>query len=185
MLSPEGLAKPPGAMPSARWPPQGRGARCAQLAREKCCCFSLFRRRSSNLFRRCSSGVPADTRTMLERRQNKLLERRRNKNFWTSRHQPPSSVHKRGCRRGMHCGKLWPHHPRALPPQPRPYGHPRALCRLQQPHPHPRINPPINMLSPLRPLHLNGHQWPAQHRPSPSTPTPTTTPTRTRRTRAE
>ena len=26
----------------------------------------------------------------------------------------------------MHCGKLWPHHPRTLPPQPRPYGH--ELC---------------------------------------------------------
>ena len=172
MLFPEGLAKPPGAMPFAAPPPQCCGARCAQWAREKCCSFFLFWRRSSNLFRRRSSGVPEATGT--------ALERRRNKNFRTSRHHPPSSVHRRGCRRGMHCGKLWPHHPWTLPPHPRPDGHPRALCRLRRPYLHPQFNPPINLLGPLGPLRLNGHQWPPQHRPSPSTPTPTTRTTRTR-----
>ena len=142
MLSPEGLAKPPGAVPSAESPsPRGCRARCAQWARKKCCSFFLFRRRSCNLIRRHSRSVLAATGTPLEPRRNKILERHRNKNFKTSRHHPPGSVHRRGCRRGMQCGKLGPHHPRTLAPHPRPYGNPRPLCRLPHPQLHSQINP--------------------------------------------
>ena len=182
MLSPEGLAKSPGAVPSATPPPPEIVVRDVYNGRAKSAVHFAC---SADVPVTCSADVLAATRTPMERRRNKLLERRRNKNFRTSQDHPPSSVRGRGCRRGMICSKLRPHHPRTLPPQPRPYGHARTLCRLWQPQLHPQFHPPINLLGLLRPLQLNRHKWPPQHRPSRSTPTRTTTPTRTRRTRAK
>ena len=180
MLSHEGLAKPPGAVPSAGPPPPGVVVRTVHNGRAK---SAIHFSRSGNVPLTCSGDGQAVFQWPLEHRWNVA-----GKSYCTVARTRIVGLGDTTLLRLFNGGDVGGGCTAASSGRTTPGPYPRShaltatheLCAgFDSPKSTPKSKPPMNLPGPPAPLQRSGHRWP-QYRPRPSTPTRTRRATRTR-----